>query len=68
MQIRGSHKLFVCQQFHFTYHIFSESLINLDHIFGHVFHYGLQVGLTVGGVVFLCRRLENKDGKQLAYC
>lgn len=44
----------------FTYHIFSESLINLDHIFGHVLHYGLQVGLTVGGVVFLCWRLQNR--------
>lgn len=60
MQIRGSHRGLVWQQFHFTYHIFSESLINLDHVFGHVPHYGFQVGLAVGGVVFLCQRLKQK--------
>lgn len=66
-QIRERH-LYASSVSDFTYHIFSESLINLDHVFGHVLHYGLQVGLTVGGVVFLCWRLENKRIKKLAYC
>lgn len=44
--------------------MFSEPFINLDHVFGHVLHYGLQVGLAVGRIVFLCGRLRQEGGNR----